>query len=56
MAKATYSADSASLPSFLLLPEVRPDQREAMRLRVLEPGFPPASTAAVGAFTTLLTA
>jgi len=54
MANATYSADSASLPPFLLLPGVRRDLIAAMRSRVLELGFAP--TAAVGAFTILLTA
>lgn len=54
MAKATYNADSASLPLFLLLPGVRPDLIAARRARGLEPGFAP--TAAIGAFSILITA
>ncbi|MBB4374124.1 hypothetical protein GGD63_006953 [Bradyrhizobium sp. cir1] len=45
MAKATYSADSASLPPFLLLPEFRPDLVEAMHPRRTEPGFAAAVSA-----------
>jgi hypothetical protein len=56
MAKATYSADSASLPPSLLLPEVRLDLIEATCPRVLKPGLAPASADAVSAFPTSLTA
>jgi hypothetical protein len=56
MAKATYSADSASLPPPLLLPEVRLDLVEVTCSRVLELGLAPATTDAIGAFPTPLIA
>jgi hypothetical protein len=56
MAKATYSADSAFLPPSPLLPEVRLDLVEATCPRVPKPGLAPASTDAIGAFPTPLTA
>ena len=45
MAKAAYNADSASLPSFLLLPEFLPDLVEEMHARAAEPGFAAAASA-----------
>ena len=53
MANVTYNADSASLPR-PLLPEIRPDWMEAVRPRLLEPGFAPASIG-IDVFSTQLT-
>lgn len=44
MAKIAYNADSASLPAFLLLPELLPDLVGAMHPRAAEPGFAAATS------------
>jgi hypothetical protein len=48
MAEATYNADSPSLPSFLLLPEVCPDLIELIGLCVLQRGPVATTKAAFG--------